>query len=64
MLYKEFVIVTVAQQCNRMTATGQGTDNKIFYKKAMYKIVKTQYNIDNYVCTGLICANLKLYLNS
>ncbi len=23
----------------------------------MYKIAKTQYNIDNYVCRGLICAN-------
>ncbi len=27
--YKEFVIVTEAQQCNRMTATGQDTHNKI-----------------------------------
>ncbi len=27
--YEEFVIVTEAPQCNRMTATGQDTDNKI-----------------------------------
>ncbi len=27
--YKEFVIVTEAQQCNRMTVTGQDTYNKI-----------------------------------
>ncbi len=26
--YKEFVIVTEAPQCNRMTATEQDTDNK------------------------------------
>ncbi len=26
--YEEFVIVTEAPQCNRMTATGQDTDNK------------------------------------
>ncbi len=31
--YEEFVIVTEAPQCNRMTATGQDTDNKrIIYK--------------------------------
>ncbi len=45
--YKEFVIVTEAPQCNRMTATGQDTDNKKnniqIYK--MYKIAKTQYII-------------------
>ncbi len=27
--YEEFVIVTEALHCNRMTATGQDTDNKI-----------------------------------
>ncbi len=26
--YEEFVLVTVAPQCNRITATGQDTDNK------------------------------------
>ncbi len=26
--YEEFVIVTEALQCNRMTATGQDTDDK------------------------------------
>ncbi len=31
--YKEFVIVTEAPQCNRMTATGQDTDNKIIIYK-------------------------------
>ncbi len=42
--YEEFVKVTDAPQCNRMTATGQDTDDKrIIYKKAMYKIAKTQY---------------------
>ncbi len=31
--YEEFVIETEAPQCNRMTATGQDTDNKrILYK--------------------------------
>ncbi len=31
--YEEFVIVTEAPQSNRMTATGQDTDNKrIIYK--------------------------------
>ncbi len=34
--YKEFVIVTEAPQCNRMTATGQDTDNK----KNIYKYTK------------------------
>jgi len=31
--YEEFVIVTEAPQCNRMTATGQDTDNKIIIYK-------------------------------
>ncbi len=36
--YEDFVIVTKAPQCNRMTATGQDTDNKrTIYKQAMYK---------------------------
>ncbi len=52
--YKEFVIVTEAPQCNRMTATGQNTDNKKnniqIYKKAMYKIAKTQYSIQTIMC--------------
>ncbi len=29
MLYEEFVIMTEAPQFNRMTATGQDTDNKM-----------------------------------
>ncbi len=41
--YKEFVIVTEAPQCNRMTATGQDTENKIIYKYTMYNIANTQY---------------------
>ncbi len=31
--YEEFVIVTEALHCNRMTATGQDTDNKIIIYK-------------------------------
>ncbi len=31
--YEEFVIVTEAPQCNRMTATGQDTDDKIIIYK-------------------------------
>ncbi len=31
--YKEFVIVTEAPQCNKMTATGEDTDNKIIIYK-------------------------------
>ncbi len=60
--YKEFVIVTEAPQCNRMTATGQDTDNK---NTQIYKIENVQnsknriYNIEKYVFTGMICANLK-----
>ncbi len=37
--YEEFVIVTEAQQCNRMTATEQNTDNKI----TIYKFTNRQY---------------------
>ncbi len=50
--YKEFVIVTEAPQYNRMTATGQDTDNK---KNTNIQISNVQnskntiYNIDNYV---------------
>ncbi len=36
--YEEFVIVTEAPQCNRMTATGQDTDNK----KIIYKYTNRQ----------------------
>jgi len=32
-IYKEFVIVTEAPQCNKMTATGQDTDDKIIIYK-------------------------------
>ncbi len=31
--FEEFVIVTEAPQCNRMTATGQDTDDKIIIYK-------------------------------
>ncbi len=31
--YEEFVIVTEAPRCNRKTATGQDTDNKIIIYK-------------------------------
>ncbi len=51
-----FFIVTEAPQFNRMT--GQDTDNAIIlYKQAMYKKAKKNYIY--YVCTGLVCANLK-----
>ncbi len=49
--YEEFVLVTVAPQCDRMTATGQDTDNK----KNNVQI----YKMDNSVCTGMLDANLK-----
>ncbi len=60
--YEEFVIVTEAPQCIRMTATGQDTDNKK-NNLQIYKIDNVQnskntiYNIDSYVCTGMICAD-------
>ncbi len=54
--YKEFVIVTEAPQCNRMTATGQDTNNNIQIGNVQ-KSKTTIYNIDNYVSTGLVCAN-------
>ncbi len=60
--------VTEAPQCNRMTATGQDTDNKK-NNIQIYKIDNVQnskntiYNIDNYVCTFMICANLKCINN-
>ncbi len=62
--YEEFVLVTEALQCNRMTATGQDTDNKknniqIYKIDNVQNIKNTMYNIDNYVCTAMICANLK-----
>ncbi len=62
--YKEFVIVTEAPQCNRKTATGQDTGNKknniqIYKIGNVQKSKNTLYNIDNYVCTGMICANFK-----
>ncbi len=50
--YEEFVIVTEAPPYNRMTATGQDTDN-------IQNSINTIYNIDNYVCTGMKYANLK-----
>ncbi len=49
--YEELVIVTEAPQCNRMTATGQDTDNKKnniqIYKigNVQKKEQKTQYII-------------------
>ncbi len=44
--YEEFVILTEAPRCNRMTATRQDTDDKrIIYKYTMCKIAKTQYII-------------------
>ncbi len=36
--YGEFVLVTEAPQCNRMTATGQDTDNK----RTIYKYTHRQ----------------------
>ncbi len=61
---EEFVIVTESPQCNRMTTTGQGTDNKkndiqIYKIENVQNSKNTIYNIDNYVCIGMICANLK-----
>ncbi len=48
-----------APQCNRMTATGQDTDNKrTIYKytnRQCTKIAKTLFNTDNHVCIGLTC---------
>ncbi len=46
--YEEFVLVIVAPQCDRMTATEQDTDNnkKIMYKYTKWticKIAQTQY---------------------
>ncbi len=58
---EEFVIVTEAPQCKRMTATGQDTD-KIKNNIQIGNIQNSKYtiyNTDNYVW-GLTCANLKL----
>ncbi len=62
--YEEFVLVTEAPQCDRMTVTRQDTDNKK-YKIQIYKIDNVQnskntiYKIDNLVCTGMLGENLK-----
>ncbi len=51
---EEFVIVTEAPQCNKMTATGQVTDNTNNKKYTIGNVQKSKntiYNIDNYVCT-------------
>ncbi len=49
--YAEFVIVTEAPLCNRRTATGQDTDNKVQYTNIqMYKMAKTQYTIQTVMC--------------
>ncbi len=47
--YEEFVIVTEAPQCNRMTAAGQDTDNKRTIYKYVQNSKNTIYNTDNYV---------------
>ncbi len=62
--YEEFVLVTVAPQCDRMTATGQDTDNKknngqIYKMDNMQNSTNTIYKIDNSVCTGMLGVNLK-----
>ncbi len=62
--YEEFVLVTVAPQCDKMTATGQDTDNKktivqIYEMDNMQNSTNTIYKIDNSVCTGMLSANLK-----
>ncbi len=44
--YEEFVIVTEAPQCNRMTVTGEDTVNK----RTMYKMAETQYTIQTIMC--------------
>ncbi len=51
--YEEFVIVTEAPQ-NDSDRTGHRQQNNNIQN---YK--NTIYNIDNYVCTGLTCANVK-----
>ncbi len=49
--HEEFVIETEAPQCNRMTATGQGTDDEIIiYKWAMFKMAKTEYTLQTIMC--------------
>ncbi len=63
--YKEFVIVTEAPQCNKMTATGPDTDNKNNNNniiknnnKNNVKICNIRYiknYIENDVCTGEMC---------
>ncbi len=45
--YEEFVFVTVAPRCNRMTATGQT------------QTTNEQYTNRQFVCTGMLGANLK-----
>ncbi len=49
--YEEFVVVTEAPQCIRMTATWQDTDNKIIIYNIdnVQKSKNTIYNIDNCV---------------
>ncbi len=56
--------MTVAPQCDKMTATGQDTDNKktivqIYEMDNMQNSTNTIYKIDNSVCTGMLSANLK-----
>ncbi len=56
--------MTVAPPCDRMTATGQDTDNtknnvKIYKMDNMQYSTNTIYKIDNSVCTCMLGANLK-----
>ncbi len=50
--------MTEASQSNRITATGQDTKKNIQIGNVQ-NIKNTIFNIDNYLCTDLLFANLK-----
>ncbi len=54
----EFVLVTEAPQCDRMTVTGHRRQKNNMQIGNVQNSKNTIYNTDN-VCTGLVCANLK-----
>ncbi len=54
--------MTEASQCNRITTTGQDTKKNIQIGNVQ-NIKNTIFNIDNYLCTDLLFANLKLKIS-
>ncbi len=56
---KEFVLVTEAPQCDRMTMTRRIIKTIIYKIDNVQNSTNTIYKIDSLVCTGMLGANLK-----